>query len=144
VNALVDTSIWSLAFRRKAEDLSARERLLVGELTELVRDGRARVLGLVRQELLTGINSQAQFERLRQTLAAFPDEPVSTADFEAAAKASNQCLADGTAVSVVDMLLCAVAQRRGMSIFSTDADFVRYARVLPLKLHLVAPRRIIP
>jgi predicted nucleic acid-binding protein len=139
VNVLVDTSIWSLALRRKPGDLNLHERLLVGEWAELVRQGRARIIGLVRQEALSGIKTQAQFERLRQSLAAFRDEPVSTADHEAAAKAANDCQARGIAFSAVDMLICAVALRRGMSIFTTDPDFEKYARVLTLKLHS-APR----
>jgi predicted nucleic acid-binding protein len=140
MNVLVDTSVWSLALRRTARDLNRRERRLVGELSELVRDGRAAIIGLIRQELLSGIKTQAQFEELRKTLSAFPDEPVETGDHEAAAKASNVCRARGIAVSVVDMLICAVAQRRSMAIFTTDADFESYARALTLNLH-VAPEQ---
>src|SRR5215467_10856430 len=130
--------MWSLAFRRRPQDLNGRERLLVGELAELIKDGRARIIGVIRQELLSGIKTHAQFEKLRKTVAAFPDEPVSTADHEAAAKASNDCQAMGIAFSVVDMLICAVAQRRGMNIFTTDPDFGHYARVLSLKLHFAS------
>ncbi len=137
MNVLVDTAVWSLAFRRKPSHLDTRERLLVGELAELIRDGRARIMGLVRQELLSGIKTEAQFEKLRDILAVFPDEPVSTEDYEAAAKASNRCQAKGIAFSAVDILICAVAERRGMSIFTTDPDFEGYARCLPLKLHSV-------
>ncbi len=136
-NVLVDTSIWSLALRRKASDLRDAERLLVNEWSDLVRHGRARIIGLVRQELLSGIKTHAQFEALRKTLNAFPDEPVATQDYEAAAKASNTCRAKGIAVSVVDMLICAVAHGRGMSVFTTDPDFEKYAGCLPLKLHSV-------
>ena len=135
MNVLVDTSLWSLAFRRRPTDLNKHERRLVAELAELIRDGRARIIGLVRQELLSGVKREAQFDELREILAAFPDEPVSTADHEEAAKTSNACQAKGVASSVVDMLICAVARHRGMSIFTTDPDFVTYARVLPLKLH---------
>ena len=135
MNVLVDTSIWSLALRRKARDLSSRERLLVRELAELVRDGRARIIGLIRQELLSGIKTHSQFEALRKTLSAFPDEVVDTSDHEAAARASNECRSKGIAVSVVDILVCAVASRRGMAIFTTDPDFGNYARALPLQLH---------
>jgi predicted nucleic acid-binding protein len=135
VNALVDTSIWSLALRRKAQDLSASERHTVGELTGLVNEGRARIIGLVRQELLSGIKSSAQYEKLRVTLRSFLDEPVDTTDYEAAAKAGNECRSKGVAVSAIDMLLCAVAVRRGWSIFTTDPDFKSYAKVLPIQLH---------
>jgi len=138
MSVLVDTSIWSLALRRKAEHLNGRERLLVDEWSDLVREGRVRIIGLVRQELLSGIKTHAQFEALRKTAGVFVDELVDTEDHEAAARASNSCRSKGIAVSSVDMLICAVALRRVMSIFTTDPDFGNYARVLPVKLHTIS------
>jgi predicted nucleic acid-binding protein len=38
----------------------------------------------------------------------------------------------------VDMLICAVALRRGMSIFTTDPDSDKYAGVLAIRLHSVS------
>jgi predicted nucleic acid-binding protein len=135
VNVLVDTSVWSLALRRRAQQLSPAEQVLVGELKELIEEGRARLLGLVRQELLSGIKSAAQFERLRNALRAYPDEPLQTADHETAAETSNQCRGKGIVVSVVDALICAIALRRDWSIFSSDPDFHRFSRVIPIRLH---------
>ncbi len=139
MNVLVDTSIWSLALRRKAQDLNPAERAAVAELTLLIQEGRARIIGLVRQELLSGIKATSQYEKLRSVLRSFPDEPVATADHEAAAKAGNDCRARGVAVSVSDILICTVAITRDWSIFATDPDFKSYARILPLKLH--TPRK---
>ncbi len=138
MNALVDTSVWSLALRRKPGDLTAAEQSIVGELADLTREGRARIIGLIRQELLSGIRTPAQYEKLRVALRSFPDEPVDTSDYEAAAKASNDCRSRGTVASVVDALICAIALARHWSIFTTDPDFNNYARMLPIKLH--APR----
>ncbi len=53
VMVLVDTSVWSLALRRKPEHLSPREQLLVAEWSELVREGRVQMIGPIRQELLS-------------------------------------------------------------------------------------------
>lgn len=139
MNVLVDTSVWSLALRRKKESLTTNERLLVTELSELIREGRARVIGSVRQELLSGIKTSEQYEKLRLYLRSFPDEVVDTSDHEEAAKAGNRCRAKGIVVSIVDILLCAVAIKRQWAIFTTDPDFSNYARVLPLRIH--APRR---
>ena len=139
MNVLVDTSVWSLALRRKRETLGDNERRLVMELSELIREGRAEVIGLVRQELLSGIKSTEQYEKLRLYLRAFPDERIDTSDHEEAAKAGNRCRAKGIAVSIVDVLLCAVTMRRDWSIFTTDPDFSHYKRVLPLSIH--APRK---
>ena len=138
MNVLVDTSVWSLALRRQSRNLSADEQLVVNELADLTRDGRARIIGLIRQELLSGIRTHAQYEKLRAALRAFPDEPVGTSDREAAAVASNACRAKGIAASVVDVLICQVALSRKWDIFTTDPDFRNYARALPIKLH--APR----
>jgi predicted nucleic acid-binding protein len=135
MNVLVDTCVWSLALRRKAHDLNVGERLVFRECSELVSQGRARIIGVVRQEVLSGIKTNAQFESVREGLRAFPDELVLTEDHEAAAQGGNSCRSKGIAVSLPDMLICAVALRHGMSIFTTDPDFEKYAQVLPLKLH---------
>lgn len=139
MNVLVDTSVWSLALRRRAEDLSAAEKVLVGELTELIREGRACILGVVRQELLSGIKTTEQYEKLRTTLRAFPDETLETADHEAAARMSNTCRSKGVAVSVVGALICAASGARGWSIFTTDPDFKNYGNLFAIQLHV--PRR---
>jgi predicted nucleic acid-binding protein len=139
VNVLVDTSVWSLALRRKVGNLNTEEAAIVAELSHLIREGRVRIIGLVRQELLSGIKSAGQYEKLRNTLRAFPDEQTVTTDYEAAASAGNKCRSGGVAVTATDMLICAVAQARAWSVFSTDPDFQNYARVLAIKLH--TPRK---
>lgn len=139
MNVLIDTSVFSLALRRKNEGLSTSERLFVAELAELIREGRARMIGLIRQELLSGIKTTEQYEKLRVHLRSFPDEVVDTSDYEEAAKAGNRCRSKGVAVSIVDILLCAIAIKRQLAIFTADPDFSSYAKVLPLRIH--TPRR---
>ena len=78
-------------------------------------------------------------KQLRLYLRSFPDEVVDTSDHEEAAKAGNRCRARGIVVSIVDILLCAVAVKREWAIFTTDPDFSNYAKVLPLRIH--APQR---
>lgn len=126
-----------MALRRTPRDLSPAEKAVVAELAELINEGRAKIIGLVRQELLSGIKTLGQFARLQEILHSFSDEPLATPDFEAAAAAGNQCRSKGLAVSVSDMLICAVAQSRGWAIFSTDPDFRRYANVLSFSLHRI-------
>jgi predicted nucleic acid-binding protein len=135
MNTLVDTSVWSFGLRRKPEDLSRRERVIVAELSELVKEGNIRIIGPVRLELLSGLKTEGQYEKVRAKLSAFQDEPLQTADYESAAKASNQCRAKGLAVSAVDILICAVALGRNWNIFTTDPDFESYTRILPVRLH---------
>jgi len=131
VNVLVDTSVWSLALRRAkggAPDVAK-------ELSELIREGRVQMMGAVRQELLSGVRDVVQFERLREQLRAFPDVIIETHDWEMAAECFNRCRAAGVQGSNTDFLICAVALRHGMSIFSTDRNFVSFQRVLPFQRH---------
>ena len=138
MNVLVDTSVWSLALRRKPQDLNAEQHSQVQGLAELITEGRAKLIGLIRQELLSGIKAIAQFEKLRRSLRAFPDEPISTSDHEAAARAGNECRAKGIAISTVDILICVIALKRNLLIYTTDPDFKNYARVLPLRFYAFA------
>ncbi|MCH8974515.1 MAG: PIN domain-containing protein [Chloroflexi bacterium] len=135
MDVLIDTSVWSLALRRRARQLSPSQVRVHREWAELVQEGRAVVIGPVRQELLSGIPDGATFERLRERLQAFDDLPLTTGDYEEAARFNNRCRASGVAGSAVDLLICAAAARRDLAIFTADADFRRYARVLPVKLH---------
>lgn len=135
MNVLVDTSIWSLAYRRSAKALNPQQRTLLNSLGELASDGRAQLLGMVRQEMLSGLREPSQFERLRKLLQAFPNVRLETEDYEEAARVSNICRAKGITGSMVDYLICATATRREWSIFTLDHDFDRYAKYLSIKLH---------
>lgn len=134
---LVDTPIWSLALRRKSGDLNRRELSLTQALEELIRDGRAQLTGVVRQELLSGIRDQQRFEKLRNYLSAFDDPALVAADYETAAAMHNRCRGRGVTGSAIDFLLCAIAELRHWQIFTTDKDFEHYRRVLGLKLYVV-------
>ena len=128
---LIDTCVWSASLRRSRDARSP----LVHEVENLVSHGHAVMLGLVRQELLSGIKSSAQYEHLRESLRAFPDVDIETEDHELAAAFFNRCRTKGIHGSAIDYLLAAVASRRDLPIFTTDADFTRYAKVLGLTLH---------
>ena len=137
MNVLVYTSVWSLAYRRKATDLNPHQRLLLNPLREMASEGRAQLLGTVRQELLSGLREASQFERLRKLLQAFPNVRLEMEDYEEAARMSNLCRARGITGSMVDHLICATATRRDWPIFTLDQDFDRYAKHLPIKLFKV-------
>jgi predicted nucleic acid-binding protein len=134
---LVDTPVWSLALRRTSIDLNPREQSLTTALQELIRDGRAQLLGPVRQELLSGIRQESGFRKLRDQLRAFDEPSIEVADYEEAAHINNQCRSRGIAGSAIDFLICAAASRRDWQVFTTDQDFTRYASVIPLKLYQV-------
>lgn len=128
---LVDTCIWSLAVRSSRQHDTA----VMNELASLIVKGRALMMGAVRQEVLSGISSEAQFRTLRATLRGYPDVGPRMVDYEHAAHFFNVCRSRGVQGSHVDFLICAVAHRIGTPIFTVDGDFTHYARHLPIRLH---------
>ena len=134
MSVLIDTPVWSLALRRRRVHLSREERRRVEEWKSLVADGRAKLAGVIRQEVLSGIRDARNFQRLRERLAAFDDVPT---DHELAANYFNACRTKGVTPTAFDVLICALAARHGLAIFTTDTDFSRYAKILSIRLHTV-------
>ncbi len=137
MRVLVDTPVWSLALRRKSGVLSPTEESCRRRLTSLIADGRVEIVGIVRQEILSGIREGARFQIVRDHLRDFQDEQLTSEDHELAAAMFNQCQKRGVAAPAIDLLLCAVAVRRGWEIFTLDSDFSRYARLLAITLHVL-------
>lgn len=127
MRVLVDTPVWSLALRRRPEHLSEPQEGLAKALAELIREGRAELVGPIRQELLSGIRDEAQFKRIRAYLRAFREPSLEAEDYEDAAHMSNQCRNRGIAGSGVDFLICAAAHRRG-GVFSPPIGISRIMR----------------
>jgi predicted nucleic acid-binding protein len=128
---LIDACVWSLVFRRRPEStMSAQEHQMVDSLSAAIRDGRAAIIGAIRQEILSGIKEPAQFEKLRRTMQSFSDEPVTSADHEEAGRLFNLCRSRGFQSSPIDILLCAVASRRGWAILTNDLGLQRCMSVI--------------
>jgi hypothetical protein len=135
MKVVVDTSIWSLALRRKKENLNSNEENLVKELIELINEGRVILIGPIRQEILSGITDLRKFNQLKSKLIAFSDFQLTTNDFEKAAEFFNNCRAKGVQGSHIDFLICAFSFNHNFSIFTTDLDFYHYSECLKLNLY---------
>ncbi|MGB7413859.1 MAG: PIN domain-containing protein [Thermosynechococcaceae cyanobacterium] len=127
---LVDTCVWSLALRGS----SAAETSIVKQLNRLIDDNRVKIIGAIRQELLSGYTDKSRYEKLRHKLKYFPNEQVLDSDYEAAAEYSNFCRSKGIQGSHTDFLICAVAIRAEFKIYTTDKDFNHYVKHLPVIL----------
>jgi predicted nucleic acid-binding protein len=135
MTVLVDTSVWSQALRRSPK---ARSPSATTQLATLIGEGRASIIGPIRQELLSGVKDVAQFGLLRDRLRAFEDLELDSGDYEDAADLSNRCRTKGIQGSAIDFLICAVAARRRLAIFTLDNDFRHFSTVLDIELY--APR----
>ena len=128
---LPDTPIWSAAFRR-GDDAAGIYR---DEMLKLVNQGLVEIIGPIRQEILSGIRDRSKFDVVRDRLRAFPDLEIGTGDYEEAAAYYNRCRSKGIQGSFTDFVICAVAIRHELEVFTDDKDFLRYKTVLPIRLY---------
>ena len=135
IGVLVDTCIWSLALRGK----SPRDNAVADELASLIYTEKAKIIGPIRQEVLSGYSDNQQFVQLKDKLTYFPNTTMLDEDFIRAAEFSNHCRKKGIQGSHIDFLICAVARRLKWSIYTFDKDFNHYAEQLPINLHVQSP-----
>lgn len=130
MKVIVDTCVWSLAFRKR----QPTNDIITQKLRDLIADGRVVMLGTVRQEILSGIKHKEQFEKLKNNLRSFPNLLTDAEDYELAAEYFNTCRRHGIQGSNTDFLICAMANRRSYEIFTTDKDFINFSQYLPIVL----------
>jgi predicted nucleic acid-binding protein len=126
----VDTSALSMFFRRSKN----QSAVVTKTVADLINQEKLVLFGIVRQELLSGIKHQAQFEKLEQLTQSLPLIIASHEDHVLAARYYNLCRAKGIQGSVTDFLICAMATRLNVLILTTDPDFVHYEKIIPIKL----------
>jgi predicted nucleic acid-binding protein len=129
-DVLIDTSVWSLGLRR-----GGRNPEFSSELKKLILEYRVKIIGPIRQEILTGISDFDNFIQLKNKLAGFPDIKLTTDHYEYAAELSNKCRSKGIQGSHTDFLICAVSKMNKLAIFTTDKDFEGYSSVIGLALY---------
>lgn len=133
MKVIVDTCIWSLALRRDKQSYDPS----VQELNRLVKKHQVQMIGPIRQEILSGIPNESQFKKLKRHLDSFPDIPVTTGDYVAAARYFNLCRSKGIQGSNTDFLICAMANRNKCVVFTTDKDFIYFSRHIKIELHKI-------
>ncbi len=128
---LVDTSVWSLAYRRDTPpDLPQVEALR----SALVDGDHVVITGMVLLELLRGfVPSRAQ-ERILEDLAVVDLIEPKRDDYVDAARLANTCRKSGVQLGSVDALLAQLAIANDLVLLTTDRDFENAVPWIPLRL----------
>jgi len=129
VRVIVDTDVWSEAFRKKGPNSE-----FVHELQNLIQEGRVQMIGVIRMEILCGVRDEKIFNSLLRSLEAFPDGALNSDIFVTAARFLNLCRSKGIQGSNNDFIVCACSMLWKMPILSKDKDYVRYRKILPIEL----------
>lgn len=136
MKVLVDTDVWSEAFRKK----SGKKSNYFYELSSLIEESRVQLIGIIRMEILCGISDSNAFERIEERLKAFPDRHLESEVFVLAAKFFNLCRSKGIQGSNNDFLICACSVLWKSPILSKDKDYKHYQKYLPVEL--LEPRKV--
>lgn len=129
MKVIVDTDVWSEAFRKKGPTSE-----FVDELMNLIQEGRIQMIGIIRMEILCGIRGEKMFRTLNEKLEAFSDRSLDTEVFVTAARFLNLCRSKGIQGSTNDFVICACSMLWKMPILSKDKDFIGYRKILPIEL----------
>lgn len=127
----VDTSVWSLAFRRNqasgAPEVRALRRALEGGDTIVTT-------GLILQELLQGFAGPRARKDIIERFTALPLLTPDRQDHVDAAELRNRCRRAGVQIGTIDALLAQLCMRHELTLLTTDNDFVRATSHCPLQV----------
>jgi len=131
LSLFVDTSVWSLAFRRDSPSSAMQVRALIRalELGETIL-----TTGLVLQELLQGFSGPKARTQILDRFSAVPLIVPDREDHVGAADLRNRCRRAGIQIGTIDALLAQLCIRHDLTMLSTDSDFDRVASHSTLKL----------
>jgi predicted nucleic acid-binding protein len=134
VSLLVDTSVWSLAFRRDTETAVAEVKTLQHAL-----EGADQVLttGLVLQELLQGFAGPKARSQLIERFAALGFLQPDREDHIEAAEVRNSCRRNGVQIGTIDAVLIQLCRKHDLVLLSADNDFRSAAKHIKFRIWIV-------
>ena len=125
MNLVVDTSVWSLVLRRpRVDEDDSHVRAFRWHLES--GDG-IFLVGNILQELLDGLRSTKQFDRLLALLDPYPLLDLDRQTYIAAARLQSVCRSKGINAGSIDFLIAAACCQNGFPLLTADKDFVRIA-----------------
>jgi predicted nucleic acid-binding protein len=131
VSLFVDTSVWSLAFRRdtvsSVAEVMALQRALEAGDTIITT-------GLVLQELLQGFVGPRARVKIIERFAALPNINPDRQDHIEAAELRNRCRRAAVQIGTIDALLAELCIRHGLTMLTTDNDFSLVTARFPLQM----------
>ena len=127
----VDTSVWTLAFRRNQVSTAPEVRVLRDAL-----DGGETIVvtGLVFQELLQGFSGPKARMDIIDRFAALPLLAPDRLDHIDAAELRNRCRRAGLQIGTIDAVIAQLCIRHDLMLLTTGRDFVLAAQHCPLRV----------
>ena len=132
---VVDTSVWSLAFRRRSWPKGVAPGV-VKLLQKFTREKQQVVVpGVVLQELLSGVKDPAQGERIKELMEGYPLILATKEQHVEAANISNVCRKAGVSAATSDCLIAAQCILLNGVLLTLDDDFKRISGCCGLRIY---------
>ncbi|PKL15228.1 MAG: VapC toxin family PIN domain ribonuclease [Spirochaetae bacterium HGW-Spirochaetae-5] len=128
---IIDTSVWSEALRRKKNIVNSSETI-IRKIIE--NDDEIVVLGIIFQEILTGISNEKLFKEIKDVLDDFVYLEITKNDYIYASELSNKCRSKGIIAGSVDFLIASTAIRNELQLVTFDKDFFNISKHTDLKI----------
>ncbi len=122
---IVDTSVW-LEFLKKGSPS------VISEMNLLRAKGEVAVVGVVMAELLQGVRDQKEMAQFTDWLTALPYLGETQATWARVGGLSFQLRQRGLILSLLDLVIAALALEHGCAVYTMDEHF---RRIPGLKLH---------
>ena len=128
---LVDTSVWSLLLHRKN---SANHPAISILKQSLANEESVCISGIIFQEILQGIRSETQRQKVKKYLGDFDLLEATMPIHEEASQIFVICRSKGISAHSIDCLIAALAIHYHQVLLTADRDFILIARHTALQL----------
>jgi predicted nucleic acid-binding protein len=131
LSLFVDTSVWSLAFRRDSPSGAPEVQALI----QAIEAGDSILTtGLVLQEILQGFSGPRARAQILDRFSTVPLIVPDRDDYVRAAELRNHCRRVGLQVGTIDALLAHLCIRHDLTMLTADNDFKHISGRCALRL----------
>lgn len=126
---IVDTSVW-------IDLLKGRESTSTRKLEQLLlEDADIFITGVILQEILSGIKSKKEREKVKKEFDRFIAITPSLDTHAQAAEIFDGCKKKGYTIrSAIDCLIASLALEYDLAVLENDRDYIYIAKVFPLRI----------
>ncbi len=125
---LIDTSAWIFALKKSFHPL-VKERI-----EKILMESDVAINGMIELELLAGVKTEKEFERLKSRLDALYYIETDRSLWDYASKLAVQLKRKGVNVPYADILIAASAMQEKAILVHTDSHFDVVAKYSELKV----------
>jgi hypothetical protein len=124
---LIDTSVWILTLKKNPHT-SAKTRV-----EELMSNNRIAIMPLIFVELLGGVNTEAEFQRLKNRLNSLRQIHLAKKDWEEVACNAFKLRRKGITIPYIDIIISTAASVNNMVLLHADKHFDVIAKEINLE-----------